>query len=175
MKEVHAIQNRFKCSECNKGFVLDWRRKKHMRIHIDDVEFCNFYNNKKKCPFEDIGCMFLHETADACTFHPCLNKLCQYKHDKVIITVEEDTRTGDLLENEQITSENNTDDDEEDSLNGNKCHLCMKQLNIKDDLYHHMEVYHEDFYQGIMEVAKAMSHPTGETGCLIGPRSGRTG
>ena len=108
--------------------------------------------------------MFLHETADACTFRPCLNKLCQYKHDEDIITVEEDAQTRDLLEDEQITSENNIDDDEEDSLNGNQCHLCMRQLNTKDDLYHHMEVYHEDFYQGIMEVARAMSHPTGETG-----------
>ena len=97
-------------------------------------------------------------------FNPCLNKLCQYKHDEDIITVGEDTETSDNGDNEQITSEGNVDYDEEDSLNGNKCHLCMKQLNTKDDLYNHMERYHEDFYQGIMEVAQLMSHPLGETG-----------
>ena len=63
-----------------------------------------------------------------------------------------------------LSSENNLEDDEEDSINGNKCHLCMKQLDTKYDLYQHMEVYHEDFYQGIMEAAKAMSHPAGEKG-----------
>ena len=40
----------------------------------------------------------------------------------------------------------------------------MKQLNTKDDLYHHMEMFHEDLYQGIMEVAQLMSYPLGETG-----------
>ena len=123
-------------------------------IHTDDAKFCHFYNNKKKCPFEDIGCVFLHEVAVICKFNPCLNKLCQYKHDEDRVTVGEDTETRYNGDNEQITGEANVDYDEEDSLNGNKCHLCMKQLNTKDALYHHMEVYHEDLYQGIMEVAK---------------------
>ena len=96
--------------------------------------------------------MFLHETAEPCKFNPCLNKLCQYKHVEDIVTVDEDTQE-DLENDDEIESS-------EDSLNGNKCHLCMTQLNTKDDLYDHMERYHEDFYYGIMEVAKSMFHPT---------------
>ena len=46
LKEVHEIQKRFKCTECNKGFALDWRRKKHLNIHTDDAKFYHFYNNK---------------------------------------------------------------------------------------------------------------------------------
>ena len=68
--------------------------KKHMKMHNDDVKFCHFYNNNKNCPYEDIGCMFLHEMADPCIFNPCLNKLCQYKHVEEIVTVEDDTHDG---------------------------------------------------------------------------------
>jgi dGTP triphosphohydrolase len=83
-----------------------------------------------------------------------LNKLCQFKHTKDIVTVEEDTEPSDDPENDDQILREST----EDSLNGNKCHLCMKQMKTKDDLYNHMERYHEDFYYGIMEVAKSMSH-----------------
>jgi hypothetical protein len=76
------------------------------------------------------------------------------KHTEDIVTVEEDTKSSDDPENDDQISMVNT----EDSLNGNKCHLCMKQMNTKDDLYDHMERYHEHFYYGIMEVAKSMSH-----------------
>ena len=75
LKEVHDVQKKFKCTVCNKDFVLDWRHKKHMKMHNDDVKFCHFYNNNNKCPYEDIGCMFLHEMAEPCIFNPCLNKI----------------------------------------------------------------------------------------------------
>jgi hypothetical protein len=71
LKEVHDVQKKCKCTVCNKDFVLDWRHKKHMKMHSEDVKFCHFYSNNKKCPFEDIGCMFLHEMAEPCVFNPC--------------------------------------------------------------------------------------------------------
>ena len=38
-------------------------------------------NNNKKCPFEDIGCMFAHKVSGMCTFGKlCKTKLCSFQH-----------------------------------------------------------------------------------------------
>ena len=43
--------------------------------------FCHYFNNQKKCPFEEIGCMFLHADSEDCKFQNTCNKnLCQFKH-----------------------------------------------------------------------------------------------
>ena len=56
--------------------------KKHVESHADEApKFCHYFNNGKKCPFEHIGCMFLHQDSERCYFGvDCRNKLCQFKH-----------------------------------------------------------------------------------------------
>ena len=63
-------------------------------------------------------------------------KFIMTKHVVEIKTVEEDA----LENDEQITSENL-----EYSLNGNKCHLCTKQMKTREDFDNHIERYREDF------------------------------
>ena len=50
-----------KCEHCGKMFYFEWRLKKHQLIHMNkNLRKCHYFNNDKACPFEDIGCMYLH-------------------------------------------------------------------------------------------------------------------
>ena len=43
---------------------------------------CHYFYNGKKCPDEEIGCMFAHVVSDICTFgRRCKNELCSFKHE----------------------------------------------------------------------------------------------
>ena len=43
---------------------------------------CYFFNNEKLCPFQDVGCKFLHETSEKCYFqNSCRNARCPYQHE----------------------------------------------------------------------------------------------
>ena len=147
MKEVHEIDKNYKCDECDKDFFLEWRRNKHMKIHTDDAKYCHFYNNRKQCPYDELGCMFLHIRAEQCTFQHCSNKLCQFRHDNQIETI-------DACEEMVV---NDRSDVEEEPIKENQCHLCMNQMDSKDNLMSHMERNHEEYFNGMMEVAAMMS------------------
>ena len=92
LEEYHKISKQFQCDQCDKTFALKWRFAKHMQGHANkDIKYCHFFNNQKTCPFEKIGCMFLHQHADICIFGvKCKNKLCQFKHiDNIDNSIEE--------------------------------------------------------------------------------------
>ena len=36
----------------------------HSRIHSEATKVCRYYINKLECPYQEIGCMFLHKNAD---------------------------------------------------------------------------------------------------------------
>ena len=82
IEECHESSSRYNCDQCNKKFVLEWRLKKHQESHSSDGnKFCHYFNNHKPCPYEKIGCMFLHQHSKICYFRAkCRNKLCQFKH-----------------------------------------------------------------------------------------------
>ena len=47
----------------------------------ENIKKCHYFNNKKKCPFEDLGCMFAHRDSEICKFDQmCSKNLCSYKH-----------------------------------------------------------------------------------------------
>ena len=47
---------------------------------------CHYFNNAKTCPYEEVGCMFLHESSETCYLSKnCKNKLCPYQHHSAII------------------------------------------------------------------------------------------
>ena len=143
LAESHEEEKTFKCNDCEKWFYLEWRCKQHMKIHTSEVKYCYFFNNDKNCPYEEIGCMFLHESAEMCTFSPCRNNLCQYKHEKVIETIEDKIEEG------------NVDSDEEyQPVAENQCHLCREQFENYDILIDHMERNHTDYYYGMLEMMK---------------------
>ena len=69
IKTFHEKHTVFQCSQCEKGFVLKWRMKKHMRLHEEtNIKHCHYYNNDKCCPYEELGCKFLHTVAEICQF-----------------------------------------------------------------------------------------------------------
>ena len=82
IKMQHGSEEPFKCDVCDKCFSLEWRLKKHENMHkSNENKFCHYYNNQKDCPYEDLGCMFLHEESTVCRFQAnCGNKLCQFRH-----------------------------------------------------------------------------------------------
>ena len=53
-----------------------------MKIHTQDfVKFYHYYNNDKFCPFEELGCKFLHKVAQNCGLgKTCKIWLCPRRH-----------------------------------------------------------------------------------------------
>ena len=84
IKINHQSAECFKCEECDKDFVLKWRLKKHQESHISkSVKKCHYFNNNKQCPFENIGCMFIHSVSDTCMYgNNCTKKMCSFQHKK---------------------------------------------------------------------------------------------
>ena len=80
--KTHSLRKTFKCDQCNKDFVLEWRLEKHKLMHEpNNSKFCHYYNNKKACPYEECGCMYKLEHSRPCKYQQkCSNKLCQFKH-----------------------------------------------------------------------------------------------
>ena len=91
LKENHSSPE-FTCDQCDKSFVLKWRLKKHLEIHMkSSAKSCHYFNNGKNCPYENVGCMFLHKDSENCYFGvQCKNKLCQFKHPEHKNNVAED-------------------------------------------------------------------------------------
>ena len=113
----HENVETFQCDVCNKDFYLKWRLTKHMKIHSDtSTKKCHYFNNAKPCPYEEVGCMFLHELSEAC-YHAnsCRNKMCSYQHkivEKNLVEVKKKTDTekksevGHTVEKKQCEKEN---------------------------------------------------------------------
>ena len=82
IKNCHENYREFKCDQCEKTFVLEWRLKKHINLHTDDnVQRCHYFNNTKNCPFEELGCKFLHAPSDFCRLGlSCQRRLCPQRH-----------------------------------------------------------------------------------------------
>ena len=82
MKE-HGTAKRYKCENCGKTFNFRWRFNKHIKMHDSDSEIrkCHFYNNGKQCPFDEMGCKFLHEESSVCKYKDrCKFDKCQFQH-----------------------------------------------------------------------------------------------
>ena len=134
IREVHEKEKQFHCEHCEKMFVTEWRLKKHNKCHLSEVKMkkCHYFNNQKACPYEDLGCMFLHEVSEKCTFmESCSNSLCSFQHSNESdpkATIDEETM------------------DENEDIGENQCHLCMLQLKTKDELMEHYRLQHLQFY-----------------------------
>ena len=124
-KGEHELENEvFKCSKCDKFFDEDWKMNAHMKKHADypcnqcDKSFkyleilekhtkithenlkiyCHYFNNKKRCPYNE-ECLFLHEEANMCKYGKlCERMFCMFKHESVTNNVVDD-----FEENESVT------------------------------------------------------------------------
>ena len=82
IKTYHGSETKFECNQCSKTFVLEWRLKKHQGIHKEqNTRKCHYFNNQKKCPFEEIGCMFDHTYSGICMYKDKCDKImCSFQH-----------------------------------------------------------------------------------------------
>ena len=61
------------------------------------MKFCHYFHNGKHCPYERIGCMFVHRDSSNCFFGSrCTNNLCPYKHEENKKPTAEDTEMVEL-------------------------------------------------------------------------------
>ena len=141
----HETEKKFKCDTCGKLFHLKWRLNKHEENHREtNVKHCHYFTNKEPCTYDAIGCKFQHVPSKVCRMDDCQDLLCPFIH-KNVINDEEDSG---VMEEET-----------QEELNENQCHLCRMQLLTKDYVYKHVQVNHEEYFNGMMEVAARMSNP----------------
>ena len=82
MITIHKAEKKFKCDKCETAFVVEWRLRKHKKIHLKtNIRKCHYYNNMKECPFSTLGCKFLHEKSSFCKYNEnCNLEKCQFQH-----------------------------------------------------------------------------------------------
>ena len=80
--DSHKTKKSFKCDVFEMEFHLKWRLNKHTDGHTGEKKTkCHYFNNKKTCPFSEIGCKFQHEESAECLFKEfCTNDKCQFRH-----------------------------------------------------------------------------------------------
>ena len=79
----HGKVKKYKCQQCEKTFYFKWRLQSHNKIHDKEssIRKCHFFNNNLQCPFEEIGCKFLHEESLHCKYKDkCKFDKCQFRH-----------------------------------------------------------------------------------------------
>ena len=79
---IHHKHRNFVCNKCNADFVMKQSFRKHIQgHHISSRRTCHYYNNEKDCPFQTVGCRFLHDKATLCRYgDQCSLSKCQYRH-----------------------------------------------------------------------------------------------
>ena len=133
VETVHVSEKTNECEVCGKLFFLHWRLRKHVKMHSEETKFCSFYNNKLDCPYQEIGCMYLHEASGKCDVKECKRKLCQFEH---------------------TDAEQNEEEGEDEELVDNQCHFCMKKNECYDSLMSHFQTNHIGYYQELMTNAE---------------------
>ena len=80
--QEHGKEKTFICEHCDETFYTNWRLKKHIKSHAEgNRKFCHYYNNFKKCPYKELGCMLKHAKSEECKYQDkCKKKLCQFRH-----------------------------------------------------------------------------------------------
>ena len=61
LESCHDKEKKHECNFCGKRFHLKWRLNKHVINHTKETKTCKYYSRKLECPYQEIGCMFLHE------------------------------------------------------------------------------------------------------------------
>jgi hypothetical protein len=73
----------------------------HSEEKVYSVNNCHYFNNDKKCPFEELGCKFLHSVSQICKFGPT----SEMKKDKV--TDIENVEVSEEVENDELADDSN--------------------------------------------------------------------
>ena len=87
MENAHSEVTKFQCEECKKTFQLEWRLKKHKRMHtLRSVKVCKYFSSNRNCPYEKLGCKFLHkvQTVPHKIENTCVESTAQLKASRSI-------------------------------------------------------------------------------------------
>jgi uncharacterized C2H2 Zn-finger protein len=156
--ELHAKRNhesieQFGCEQCDKTFVLKWRLRKHQEIHARHfLKKCHYFNNRKYCPFEDIGCMFEHTLSGPCKYgKKCTKPLCSFEHDldeneksfegqveklrETFETLTDDEQSVKIVHPSENEVEYSEDDDDDEFY---PCNSCDAVFLDKEDMSEHI-------------------------------------
>ena len=110
MKAQHEECPTFECNTCMKTFVTEWRLKKHVKIHTNKTtKHCNYFIGNMSCPFDELGCKFLHtltiESADNLDNEKTCDTMENTMEDDVDVVIEDLTNLIDTIEeNKETTS-----------------------------------------------------------------------
>ena len=76
------LHNKYQCDQCSKNFKDEELMRKHVKITHENLKlYCHYFNNKKKCPYNE-ECVFLHEEANQCKYgNLCERMLCMFMHE----------------------------------------------------------------------------------------------
>ena len=65
LKTKHEERQEFTCTKSEKTLVTKWRLKKHLKIQSEaNTKPCIYFMGRVECPFEELGCKFLHSFAE---------------------------------------------------------------------------------------------------------------
>ena len=90
---THKPMELHKSDKCDKQFLFKWRLLKQQKKHDNtSLQKCHYLNNKLTCPFEEKGCMFVHDISDMCKFtETCTQNLCSFKQKKTTANISSET------------------------------------------------------------------------------------
>ena len=135
--KTHDNQKLFKCEKCEQNFYLKWRLRKHQEGHENNLKFCHYFNNTLTCPFEEHGCMFLHEISPLCKFGvACSNKCCQFRHRN------QETQSCDENDDKNATKEVISEIEDETNYD-DQVYPCDTCENVYDDIEELIDHYGE--------------------------------
>ena len=116
---------------------------KHQQGHQADSRFCHYFNNKKECPYIELGCTFKHLAAPQCKYgSSCNRKLCQFQHHN---SHNESHQMKKGSQCPHCELELSSDDSLECHVKENhlmKCPKCKKMFNCKEDYVQHSKSCH---------------------------------
>ena len=137
VKATHENREEFPCDQCDKSFVVEWRLKKHLTMHAKHfIQNCHYFNNGKMCPFEEMGCKFMHVFSRNCKFgQRCTKRLCPLRHVEKEVNATMDTEID--IEEEQC-SQNDADNNYESFVTSTpqkteyQCDECENETQCTD-------------------------------------------
>lgn len=97
--------------------------------------YCHYFNNDKNCPYEKIGCKFVHETSKLCrNGDRCPKKLCYFQHNKSISQEDNvlDVSTDQVVFSPKINIKNNSDEDFQQILKQWENILDLKDIDYEN-------------------------------------------
>ena len=82
-----------------------------MHLHSQkNIKPCHYFNNEKSCPYNELGCKFLHIASEKCKFEQkCDRRLCPNRHGKTESIDSDIDSTTENTENSEMSEIEKTD------------------------------------------------------------------